>query len=327
MRRREFITLASSAAIAWPLAAHAQQPAIPLVGFLSSTSAAARAGAVAAFHHGLGEGGYIEGRNVALAFRWAENQYDRLPGLAADLVQRRAAVIAYFGAVNGALAAKAATSTIPVVFVIGSDPVEFGLVTSLNRPGGNLTGVTLIIREMSPKRLEILRELLPGLSIVGLLVNPTNRNTDAEVREVENAASSLGVDLHVLNAGNKADIDAAFASLKHIKAGRFLTMSDASFTDHRDQIAELAARHAIPGIAQAREYVEAGGLMSYGSNQAEAYRLLGSYTARILKGEKPAELPVQQLTKVELVVNLKTAKVLGIDLPSTLLARADEVIE
>jgi putative ABC transport system substrate-binding protein len=325
MRRREFLGVLGGAAAAWP--ARAQQPAIPLVGVLSSTSPAARAGAVAAFHRGLGEGGYVEDRNVALAFRWAENQYDRLPGLAADLVQRRAAVIAYFGAVNGALAAKAATSTIPVVFLIGSDPIEFGLVTSLNRPGGNLTGVTLIIREMSPKRLEILRELLPGLTIVGLLVNPSNRNTDAEVREVENIARSLGVDLHVLNAGNKADIDAAFARLKQIKAGGFLTMSDASFNDHRDQIAELAARNAIPGIAQAREYVEAGGLMSYGSNQAEAFRLLGSYAARILKGEKPADLPVQQATKIELAINMKTAKSLGLSFPITLLARADEAIE
>jgi putative ABC transport system substrate-binding protein len=325
MRRREFLGVLGGAAAAWP--ARAQQPAIPLVGVLSSTSPAARAGAVAAFHRGLGEGGYVEDRNVALAFRWAENQYDRLPGLAADLVQRRAAVIAYFGAVNGALAAKAATSTIPVVFLIGSDPIEFGLVTSLNRPGGNLTGVTLIIREMSPKRLEILRELLPGLTIVGLLVNPSNRNTDAEVREVENIARSLGVDLHVLNAGNKADIDAAFARLKQIKAGGFLTMSDASFNDHRDQIAELAARNAIPGIAQAREYVEAGGLMSYGSNQAEAFRLLGSYAARILKGEKPADLPVQQATKIELAINMKTAKSLGLSCPITLRARADEAIE
>jgi putative ABC transport system substrate-binding protein len=325
MRRREFLGVLGGAAAAWP--ARAQQPAIPLVGVLSSTSPAARAGAVAAFHRGLGEGGYVEDRNVALAFRWAENQYDRLPGLAADLVQRRAAVIAYFGAVNGALAAKAATSTIPVVFLIGSDPIEFGLVTSLNRPGGNLTGVTLIIREMSPKRLEILRELLPGLTIVGLLVNPSNRNTDAEVREVENIARSLGVDLHVLNAGNKADIAAAFARLKQIKAGGFLTMSDASFNDHRDQIAELAARNAIPGIAQAREYVEAGGLMSYGSNQAEAFRLLGSYAARILKGEKPADLPVQQATKIELAINMKTAKSLGLSFPITLLARADEAIE
>jgi putative ABC transport system substrate-binding protein len=247
--------------------------------------------------------------------------------LAAELVERRAAVLVYFGAVNGALAAKAATTTIPIVFLIGSDPVEFGLVTSLNRPGGNVTGVTLVIRELSPKRLEIVRELLPGIATVGLLVNRANRNTDAEVHEVRNAARSLGVELRVLNAGDKAEIDAAFATLSQLKAGAFLTTSDASFTDHRDQIAELAAHHAIPGIAQAREYVESGGLMSYGSDQTEAFRLLGSYVVRILKGEKPADLAVQQATKIELVINMKTARSLGLSFPITLLGRADKVVE
>jgi putative ABC transport system substrate-binding protein len=326
MKRREFITLLGGAALTSPLAARAQQ-AMPLVGVLSSTEAAGRVAGIAALRRGLGEGGYVEGRNIALEFRWADNQYDRLPGLAAELVQRQASVIVSIGAVNAALAAKAATTTIPIAFLNGSDPVEFGLVPSLNRPGGNITGVTLIIRELSPKRLEILRELLPGITAVGFLVNPANRNTEAEVREVQDAARLLGAQLHVIDAGNKAGIDAAFATLTRIKAGAFLTMSDASLTDHRVQIAELAAGHAIPGIATSREYVEAGGLMSYGGNQADAFRLLGSYAARILKGERPADLPVQQATKIEFVINMKTAKALGITFPITLLGRADEVIE
>jgi putative ABC transport system substrate-binding protein len=243
------------------------------------------------------------------------------------LIQRRAAVIVCVGAVSAVLAAKAATKPLPIVFLNGSDPVEFGLVASLNRPGGNITGVTLLIRELSPKRLEILRELVPGISAVGLLANPNNRNTDGETREVRNAARSLGVELHVLNASNESEIDAAFATLRQIKAGAFLTTGDAFFTNQRNQIAALAARHAIPGIAQAREYAEAGGLMSYGANLADAFRLIGSYAGRILKGEKPADLPVQQATKIELIINMKTAKALGLTFPITLLGRADEVIE
>jgi ABC-type uncharacterized transport system substrate-binding protein len=289
MRRRDFITLLGGAAAAWPMAARAHQPAIPVLGLMSSGSLANRERHLAVFHRALAETGYVVGRNVAIDSRWADSQYDRLPVLAADLVQRQVSAIVYFGAVNGALAAKAATGTIPVVFIIGSDPVEFGLVASLNRPAGNLPGVTLIVREMSAKRMQIIREAIPGVTTIGLLVNPNNRNTDSETREVNDAARSLGVELHVVNAGTKSDIDAAFATLVQLKAGAFLTTSDAFFTEQRDQIAALAARHRVPGITHAREYAEAGGLISYGSDQADAFRLLGSYAGRVLKGEKPAD--------------------------------------
>jgi ABC-type uncharacterized transport system substrate-binding protein len=325
--RREVITLLGGVAVAWPLAAHAEQRAIPVLGLMSSGSLANRERHLAVFHRALAETGYVVGRNVAIESRWADSQYDRLPVLAAELIQRQVSAIVYFGAVNGALAAKAATRTIPVVFLIGSDPVEFGLVASLNRPAGNLTGITLIIREMSAKRMQIIREAIPGVTTIGLLVNPNNRNTDSETREVNDAARSLGVELHVVNASTKSDIEAAFATLVQLKAGAFLTTSDAFFTEQRDQIAVLAARHGVSGITHAREYAEAGGLMSYGSDQADAFRLLGSYTGRVLKGEKPADLPVQQSVKVELVINLKTAKALGLEVPATLLARAEEIIE
>jgi putative ABC transport system substrate-binding protein len=327
MRRRDFLSVLGGGAAAWPLAARAQQPGLPVVGFLGSTSPVGREGVIAALRQGLAEVGYVEGRNVGIEFHWADNQYDRLPGMVADLVRRKVAAIIAFGAVNGVLVAKAATTTIPIVFLVGSDPVGMGLVASLSRPGGNLTGVTLIIRELTAKRLEIIRESVPGISTVGLLVNPGNANTEGETREAREAAGTLGLQILTVNAGDAAAIDAAFATLNQQRAGAFFTATDASFTERFGQIAALAARYSIPGIAQTRDYVDVGGLMSYGANQADAFRLAGSYTGRILKGEKPADLPVQQATRVELIINLKTARALGINFPLPLLGRADEVIE
>jgi putative ABC transport system substrate-binding protein len=324
MKRREFFTLLGGAAVAWPLAARAQS-AMPMIGFLNGASAWEYAHLAAAFRQGLGETGYGEGRNVLVDYRWAEGHYDRLPTLAADLVRRQVAVIAANG--PAVRAAKAATTTIPIVFAIALDPVEIGLVASLNRPGGNLTGVTSLGVQVGQKRLELLRELVPTATIFGLLVNRTSPNVEALSRDLQAAARTLGLQIHVLQASTERDFDTVFATLVQLRAGGLVIGADAFFNSRSEQIAALALRHTVPTITQDRGFAVAGGLMSYGSNLADSFRIMGVYTGRILKGEKPADLPVQQSTKVELVINLKTAKALGLTFPITLLGRADEVIE
>jgi putative ABC transport system substrate-binding protein len=330
MKRREFITLLGSAAAAWPLAALAQQPAMPVVGFLNAASPDLFAHVVRAFHLGLSETGYVEGRNVAIEYRWAENQYDRLPELAAELVRRRVSVITTGSSTLAALAAKAATTTLPIVFLMGSDPVQFGLVASLNRPGGNLTGITTLNLEMTPKRLQVLRELLPTTTIMALLVNPTNApaTVETEVRQVQAAAHTLGLQMvHVLQASTERDLDSAFSTLIQRRAGGLVISADTFFSGKSVELAALASRHAVPTISPYRDFVTAGGLMSYGGSVTELYRLAGVYTGRILKGEQPADLPVQQVTKVQLAINLKTAKALGLTVPTSLIGLADEIIE
>ncbi len=330
MKRREFITLLGSAAAAWPLAALAQQPAMPVVGFLNAASPDLFAHVVRAFHLGLSETGYVEGRNVAIEYRWAENQYDRLPELAAELVRRRVSVITTGSSTLAALAAKAATTTLPIVFLMGADPVQFGLVASLNRPGGNLTGITTLNLEMTPKRLQVLRELLPTTTIMAVLVNPTNApaTVETEVRQVQAAAHTLGLQMvHVLQASTERDLDSAFSTLIQRRAGGLVISADTFFSGKSVELAALASRHAVPTISPYRDFVTAGGLMSYGGSVTELYRLAGVYTGRILKGEQPADLPVQQVTKVQLAINLKTAKALGLTVPTLLIGRADEIIE
>ena len=327
MRRRVFITLLGGAAAAWPLAARAQQPALPVIGFLSSVLPDRDAGRLRAFRQGLAETGYVEGRNVAIEYRWAEEQNDRLPALAADLVRRQVAVIATAGDVLGAVAAKAATTTIPIVFTTGRDPVEIGLVPSLNRPGGNLTGVATLGAELEPKRVELLHEAIPAATIVGALVNPASRNAEFLSRDLRAAARILGLELHVLNAVTEGDFDSVFADLVRLRAGGLVIATDALFISRSEQVAALALRHAVPAIFQFHAFAAAGGLMSYGGSLADLYHRSGVYTGRVLKGEKPADLPVQQSTKAELIINLKTAKALGITFPQPLLGRADEVIE
>jgi putative ABC transport system substrate-binding protein len=330
MKRREFITLLGSAAAAWPLAALAQQPAMPVVGFLNAASPDLFAHVVRAFHLGLSETGYVEGRNVAIEYRWAENQYDRLPELAAELVRRRVSVITTGSSTLAALAAKAATTTLPIVFLMGSDPVQFGLVASLNRPGGNLTGITTLNLEMTPKRLQVLRELLPTTTIMAVLVNPTNApaTVETEVRQVQAAAHTLGLQMvHVLQASTERDLDSAFSTLIQRRAGGLVISADTFFSGKSVELAALASRHAVPTISPYRDFVTAGGLMSYGGSVTELYRLAGVYIGRILKGEQPADLPVQQVTKVQLAINLKTAKALGLTVPTSLIGRADEIIE
>jgi putative ABC transport system substrate-binding protein len=324
IKRREFITLLGSAAAAWPLSARAQQPpAVPVIGFLDSGSAAERLPHVTAFRDSLKEVGFIEGANLHIEYRWAEFHYDRLPALAADLVRRPVAVIFTSGAVNSTLAAKAATQTIPIVFVLGSDPVAIGLVPRLNRPGGNVTGVTGLTREPEAKRLAVLHELIPTIRALGLLVNPNNLNTKSEVGEIQALADARGWRLLVVTAGTAAALDAAFETMAQQKVDAFAGTVDALFTDQRNQIAVLAARYALPGTSDPR----AGGLISYGANLLDNFRQGGAYVGRILKGEKPGELPVKQPTKFELVINLKTAKALGLTVPPSLLTGADEVIE
>jgi putative ABC transport system substrate-binding protein len=326
MKRREFITLLGGAA-AWPLAARAQQAAVPVLGFLNSGLPGEWTRALAAFRRGLEETGFIEARNVAIEFRWAEGHYHRLPELAADLVSRRVAVLVATGGSTTSRAAKAASSTIPIVFTSGTDPVQEGLVESINRPGGNATGVTLLTSLLTAKRLEILREVVPKASVIGVLLNPDGATAQEQLEEVEKAARALDQRVEILNAGSEREIDTAFATITEKKIGALIVGADPFFVVRTDQLVGLAARHAIPAIYEWREFAEAGGLMSYGSDRSEAYRQVGKYAGRILKGEKPADLPVMQVTKIDFVLNLKTARALGLTISLPLLGRADEVLE
>jgi putative tryptophan/tyrosine transport system substrate-binding protein len=327
VKRREFIALLGSAVAARPIAARAQQPAMPVVGFLGAPSAAPYARYVAAVHQGLKEVGYIEHQNVAMEYRWADGQYDRLPVLAADLVSRRVGVIVPVGGAPAVLAAKAATSSIPIVFNLGADPIQLGLVASLNRPGGNITGVAMMTLEIETKRLELLHELAPPSAPIAILINPSNAQAQGQEREIQRAASVIGRRVLVLSAGNEDEIEKAFALLMRERAGALLVATDTFFTTQAVFFVVLTARYSIPTVYPYRSYVDAGGLMSYGSSLLDAYRLTGVYSGRVLKGEKPADLPIVQATKFELILNLKTARAVGISIPPTLLARADEVIE
>jgi putative ABC transport system substrate-binding protein len=327
VRRREFITLLGGVA-AWPLAARAQQSGpIPVIGYLDAGAPETSARFVSAFRKGLNETGYTEGRNVAIEYRWAYNNFDRLPELASDLVRRRVTVIAAVGGVPAALAAKAATGTVPIVFGFGGDPVQSGMVASLSRPGGNVTGIVSMNVELAAKRLGLLRELVPGATRFAVFINPNNPTTGSATREALAAAASSGWQIEFLNIATNADLNAAFASVVQMRADALLLSPENIFVIRRVQLLTLAARYAVPAIYPSREFAEAGGLMSYGSSYTDMHRQAGSYAGRVLKGEKPAELPVMQPTTFELLINLQTAQALGIDVPSTLIARADEVIE
>jgi putative ABC transport system substrate-binding protein len=326
MKRREFITLLGGAAVTWPLPARAQQ-AMPLIGFLSSRSPGESAGVVAAFRQGLTETGFVEGQNLTIAFRWAEGRYDRLPALAAELVSLRVAVLYAAGGPPAALAAKAATSVIPIVFSAASDPVGLGLVASLSRPGGNVTGMSLFASDLWAKNVELLKELVPTASVMAYLVNPSTPNVASYLKGAADAAGALGIDIHILNASTEHELDEAFASLAKLRVGGLIVPNEPYLDSQRDRITALAARYAVPALYNLREYVVAGGLASYGPSLPDSYRRAAMYVGRILKGEKPADLPVQVPTKFEFVINLKTAKALGLIVPPTLLARADEVTE
>jgi ABC-type uncharacterized transport system substrate-binding protein len=326
MKRREFIAVLGSTAAAWPLAARAQQPAMPVIGFANAGSAKGYQRPLSAFLSGLGEAGYVEGRNVAIEYRWAEGQYDRLPAFAADFVRRKVDVIAAT-TTPAALAAKAATTTIPIVFTTAADPVQLGLVASLGRPDGNVTGATQLNVEVAPKRLELLREVFPAATSFAVLVNPSNPFAETVSRSLQAAAGVLGLKLHILHAGSERDFAAVFAAVLQLQASALVIGPDNVFNSRAGELAALAMRHRVPAIYQYTEFTAAGGLMSYGGRIVDSYLRAGNYTGRILKGDKPALLPVQQSTKVELIINLKTAKALGITFPLSLLARADEVIE
>ena len=326
MQRRDFITLLGSVTVAWPLAARAQQTAMPVIGYLGAESPTAFASRVRAFRQGLGETGYAEGRNVAIEFRWAEGQHKRLPALAADLVGRGVAVIVAPGGAPAALAAKSATTTIPIVFEMGADPIAIGLVSSLSRPGGNLTGVTSLSVEVTPKRLEFLHEAIPTADMFAVLINPTSPTANSQSRNLQTFARDLGLQLHILQASSERDFDTVFATWPQLRAAGLVFASDTLFGTHGEQLAALAVRHAVPAIHQSRDFTTAGGLMSYGGSFSESHRQAGVYTGRIIKGAKPADLPVQQVTKLELFINLKAAKTLGVTFPPSLLGRADDVI-
>ena len=326
MRRRDFISLAGGAAAFWPVAAGAQQPAMPIIGFLDSSSADEYAPFLAAFRSGLNEAGFIEGRNVAIEYRWADGRYDRLPALAAELVRVPVAVLVATG-ITAAVATKAATATIPIVFNTGGDPIRFGLVASLNRPGGNVTGVASLGKELVAKRFELLREMVPKADVIAFLVNPNNAVAELDTSDAQAAAATLGQKLIVLKAGSKDDIDTAFSAIVEQRGGGLLQQVDPFLQSRHGQLVALAARYALPAIYERRDFAAAGGLMSYGTNLRDAPRLVGNYTGRVLKGEKPADLPVQQAVKVELILNLRTAKALGLDVPMSMLMRVDEVIE
>jgi putative tryptophan/tyrosine transport system substrate-binding protein len=326
MRRRELLTFMGTVA-AWSFAARAQQPAAPTIGFLGSESADAWAPRLNEFRRGLSELGYVEGQNLTVVYRWAEGRNERLPSMAADLAAQQVKAIIAPGSTPAALAAHAATKTIPVIFEIAADPVEVGLVASLNQPGGNVTGVTTLNSEISTKRLELLHSLVPATIVLGLLVNPTNSITQAGIKSLQAAGRQMGLELRVLNASTADEFEARFAELKQSKAEGLLILADPLFSSHAGQLAALSLRYAMPAIYQFREFVAAGGLLSYGTSFSTTFRTVGNYTGRILKGERPADLPVQQATLVELIINLKTAKTLGIAVPLSLLGRADEVIE
>ena len=326
MKRREFIALFGGA-LAWPITGRAQRSAITTIGYLSTRSPGEAKYVTDAFIRGLNEGGYVEGRNLAIEYRWAELQYDRLSALASDLVRRQVMVIAAVGGAQSGLAAKATTSTIPIVFVSAGDPITFGLVPSLSRPGGNVTGISMTTVALAPKRLELLHELVPAAAVIGVLVNPTSPYVEPETKDVVESARTVGQQVQLLNASTAPELEPAFVALVRHGAGALLVSGDPFFDSQRDRIVELASRYSVPAIYQWREFTAIGGLISYGTNIVDSYRQSGDYVAKILKGTKPADLPVLQPTKFELVINLRTAKALGLTIPPTLLARADEVIE
>ncbi len=325
--RRDFITLLGGAAVAWPFAARAQQPGMPVIGYLGPSSPAAFASRVKAFREGLDEAGYAEGRNVAIEFRWAEGRHDRLPALAAELASRKVAVIVAPGGAPAALAAKSATTTIPIVFEMGADPIAIGLVGNLSRPEGNLTGISSLNVEVTPKRLELLHELSLTVPVVAVLVNPTSPTAASQVKSLEEPARALGLQLHMLHASAERDFDATFETLRQLRPGGLVIASDTFFATHSERLADLTIRHALPAIHQSRDFAVAGGLMSYGGSFVELHRQAGIYTGRIIKGDKPADLSIQQVTKVELFINLKAAKTLGVTFPRLLLGRADQIID